>query len=169
MADLKVAKNVPIHGCGMQAHFNAAGVGKSRCPTPRMVKQQIQRIGQLGLTVNISEMDVWVSQLSADLRQVAQKQIYHDICAAALSEAAFDGIWLWGFTDRHTDRGAPFCRTRISLSFSQLLRQQTTTTSMFLLISFDPSNLFVPVRTCWPCVLGPAARPAHDENCYMYF
>ena len=101
LSDL-VLKGVPIHGCGMQAHFNAAGVGRNRPPTPRMVKNQIHRIGKLGLKVNISEMDVRVSQLPPNLRAIAQRQIYRDIIAAALTEPAFDGIWLWGFTDRHT-------------------------------------------------------------------
>jgi endo-1,4-beta-xylanase len=101
LADL-LSKGVPIHGCGIQAHFNGAGVGRNRCPTPRMVKNQIHRLGELGLTVNISEMDVRVSQLAPNLRQIAQRQIYRDIIAAALTEACFDGIWLWGFTDRHT-------------------------------------------------------------------
>jgi endo-1,4-beta-xylanase len=101
LADLK-AKNVPVHGCGVQAHWNAAGVGWNRPPTPRSVKAQVRRLGQLGLTVNFSEMDVRVSQLPANLRQIAQRQIFHDLLAAALSEPAFDGVWLWGFTDRHT-------------------------------------------------------------------
>lgn len=101
VADLK-AKDVPVHAIGLQAHFNAAGVGRQRPPTPRMVKEQIHRLGDLGLSVHISEMDVRVSELPADVRQMAQRQIYHDITAAALSESAFDGIWLWGFTDRHT-------------------------------------------------------------------
>jgi endo-1,4-beta-xylanase len=97
-----VQRGVPIHGCGIQAHFNAAGVGRNRPPTPRMVKNQIHRLGNLGLAVNISEMDVRVSKLPANLRQIAQRQIYRDIVAAALTEPAFDGIWLWGFSDRHT-------------------------------------------------------------------
>jgi len=97
-----IKKGVPVHGCGIQAHFNAAGTGRNRCPTPRMVKNQIHRLGNLGLKVNISEMDVRVSQLAPDLRQIAQRQIYHDIIAAALTEPAFDGVWLWGFTDKHT-------------------------------------------------------------------
>ena len=95
-------RKIPVHGCGIQAHFNAAGVGRNRPPTPRMVQQQIRRLGRLGLKVNISEMDVRVSKLPPNLRQIAQRQIYHDIIAAALSEPSFDGIWLWGFTDRHT-------------------------------------------------------------------
>jgi len=101
LADLK-RRNVPIHGCGIQAHFNAAGTGKNRPPTPRMVKNQIHRIGKLGLSVNISEMDVRVSQLPPNLRQIAQRQIYRDIVAAALTEPSFDGVFTWGFTDRHT-------------------------------------------------------------------
>eukprot|EP00957_Ditylum_brightwellii_P072315 5496554-Ditylum_brightwellii.AAC.1 len=44
-----VERDVPIHGAGMQAHFNAAGVGRQRPPTPGMVKNQIRRIGDLGL------------------------------------------------------------------------------------------------------------------------
>lgn len=100
-----VEKGVPIHGAGMQAHFNAGGVGdRQRVPTPLQVKNQIRRIGELGLKVNISEMDVRVSKLEAsqDIKTMAQVQIYHDIIAAALTEQAFDGVWLWGFTDRHT-------------------------------------------------------------------
>jgi endo-1,4-beta-xylanase len=97
-----VRNGVPIHGCGCQAHFNAAGTGRNRPPTPRMVKNQIHRLGKLGLKVNFSEMDVRVSQLPPSLRHMAQRQIYRDIIAAALTEPAFDGVWLWGFTDRHT-------------------------------------------------------------------
>jgi endo-1,4-beta-xylanase len=101
LADLK-AKGVPVHGAGLQAHFNAGGTGRSRPPTPSKVKEQIARLGKLGLRVNISEMDVRVSKLPPEVRDVAQKQIYRDIIAAALTEPAFDGLWLWGFTDKHT-------------------------------------------------------------------
>eukprot|EP00527_Entomoneis_sp_CCMP2396_P006252 CAMPEP_0198149574 /NCGR_PEP_ID=MMETSP1443-20131203/47236_1 /TAXON_ID=186043 /ORGANISM="Entomoneis sp., Strain CCMP2396" /LENGTH=490 /DNA_ID=CAMNT_0043814657 /DNA_START=53 /DNA_END=1525 /DNA_ORIENTATION=- len=102
LSDLK-ARGVPIHGCGMQAHWNAAGVGRNLVPAPRQLKEQIRRIGDLGLTVNLSEMDVRVSQLeNPELRPLAQTQIYHDLVAAAISEPACDGIWLWGFSDRHT-------------------------------------------------------------------
>ena len=106
-----VLKGVPIHGAGIQAHFNAGGVVHQRPPTPSMVKRQIHRIGKLGLKVNISEMDVRVSKLETnemhsklytDIRDIAQTEIYQGILTAALSEPAFDGIWLWGFTDRHT-------------------------------------------------------------------
>jgi len=106
-------RGVPIHGAGMQAHFNAAGVDRNRIPSPKSIQKQIQRLGALGLKVNISEMDVRVSKLpnttttttiktEMDLRTLAQRQIYRDVLAAAFAEPAFEGVWFWGFTDRHT-------------------------------------------------------------------
>jgi len=56
-----VERGVPIHGAGMQAHFDAGAIHPSKViPTPGEVKAQIHRIGKLGLSVNISEMDVRV-------------------------------------------------------------------------------------------------------------
>lgn len=45
---LKKEKNIPIHGAGIQAHFNAAGTGRNRIPSPTEIKAQIKRIGELG-------------------------------------------------------------------------------------------------------------------------
>ncbi|CAM9495504.1 unnamed protein product, partial [Hapterophycus canaliculatus] len=54
-------RGVPVHGAGMQAHFTAAGTGWRRPPTPHSVQRQVRRLGELGLSVNISEMDVRVA------------------------------------------------------------------------------------------------------------
>jgi len=96
-----VHRGVPVHGAGMQAHFDAGGVGRRRPPTPSMVKRQVRRLGALGLKVNISEMDVRVSRLSGGgegraavrmLRDLAQTEIYRGILTAALSEPGFNGV-----------------------------------------------------------------------------
>lgn len=52
---------MPVHGAGLQAHFTAAGTGMSRPPTPHSVQRNVRRLGELGLSVNISEMDVRVA------------------------------------------------------------------------------------------------------------
>lgn len=42
-------------------------------------------------------------QLPSDIDAAeAQARIYGDVLSACLSEEAFDGITLWGFTDRHS-------------------------------------------------------------------
>jgi hypothetical protein len=101
VADLK-AQGVPLHGVGLQGHWKAGGVGRQAAPTPRAVKQQIRRLGKLGLVVHLSEVDVRVGTLEPAKRDAAQSQIYHDLLAAALSEQACEGIYFWGFTDKHT-------------------------------------------------------------------
>ena len=102
VADLQ-AEGVPIHGVGLQGHFKGGGVGTKAVPTPRQVKQQIHRLGALGLVVHLSEVDVRVGTLDTPaLRDAAQTQIYHDILAAALSEPATEAIYFWGFTDKHS-------------------------------------------------------------------
>ncbi len=96
-------RGVTVHGAGMQAHFNAAGTGLSLPPTPRSVKAQIRRLGDLGLRVNLSEMDVRIGKILPQSVQLsAQRQIYHDIIASALTEPSFDGIWFWGVSDQHS-------------------------------------------------------------------
>lgn len=54
-------RGVPVHGVGLQAHFDAAGTGLRRPPTPHSVNRQVRRLGKLGLSVNISEMDVRIA------------------------------------------------------------------------------------------------------------
>lgn len=107
-----LAEGVHIDGVGLQAHFNAAGTGVGRCPSPAAIAANVSRLAALGskehpFLVNISEMDVRISKLPAGcserLRTAAQCQIYHDVLtAAAASSPSFVGITLWGFTDKHT-------------------------------------------------------------------
>lgn len=59
-------RGVPVHGVGMQAHFTAAGTRQRRPPTPHSVRRNVRRFGDLGLTVNISEMDVRITDVSKE-------------------------------------------------------------------------------------------------------
>jgi endo-1,4-beta-xylanase len=99
LADL-LAKNTPIHACGIQGHFNAAGSKLQRPPTPAAVANQINRLGKLGLKVRISELDVRAAALPSTIdREFAQYVILRDILTAALAQNAFDGIYFWGVND----------------------------------------------------------------------
>jgi Glycosyl hydrolase family 10 len=74
-----------------------------RVPTPHSIARNIQRYAALGLTVNISEMDVRTANLpnsSIAGKDAIAEMIYHDTLAAALSEPAFTGATFWGFTDK---------------------------------------------------------------------
>jgi GH35 family endo-1,4-beta-xylanase len=94
-----LAQGVPIHGVGMQMHVDA-----SNYPDPESVAANVRRFAALGLKVNISEMDVQISNLSGDLmtKLQVQRRVYHDIILACASEPGFIGVTFWGFTDAYT-------------------------------------------------------------------
>jgi GH35 family endo-1,4-beta-xylanase len=96
-----VADDVPIHGVGLQMHLNAWD-----CPMPEDVAANVRRLAALGLKVNISEMDVRISEeyLPGTLpeRLEIQRRIYHDMIAACLKEEGFAAVTFWGFTDAHS-------------------------------------------------------------------
>uniref|UniRef100_A0A7S1C1R6 endo-1,4-beta-xylanase n=1 Tax=Corethron hystrix TaxID=216773 RepID=A0A7S1C1R6_9STRA len=99
-----VEDGVPVHGAGLQCHFDAAGTGLRRVPHPGAVREQVRRLGGLGLRVHLSELDVRVGRLPDDegRREKAQCEVYRDIVKECRKEANFEGVWLWGFTDKHT-------------------------------------------------------------------
>jgi endo-1,4-beta-xylanase len=94
-----LADGVPIHGVGLQMHIKA-----SDYPTPSSIAANIRRLASLGLKVNISEMDVRISDIQGDMTEKlkVQRQVYHDILAACLKEKGFMAVTFWGFTDAHS-------------------------------------------------------------------
>ena len=73
-------------------------------PKPEDVASNVRRLADLGLKVDISEMDVQIRQLPGDLseREKVQRKVYHDVIAACLKERNFTDITFWGFTDFHS-------------------------------------------------------------------
>eukprot|EP00935_MAST-01C_sp_MAST-1C-sp1_P000977 g977.t1 len=105
-----VDANVPIHGCGIQGHFTASGVGVRRLPTPRAVARLVRRVGTLTgaggkpLTVNLSEFDVRTNGLLVEGRSQSycdwvQRRIVQDLLAACCAQPNFTGVYLWGVAD----------------------------------------------------------------------
>jgi endo-1,4-beta-xylanase len=103
MLEILKSRNTPMDGVGLQAHFDASGTGVKRPAAPGSLFQQIERLGSLGLGVNISEMDVRVAKLpDAEPRLQVQREIYEKSLTACFRSPHFEGVTFWGFTDKHT-------------------------------------------------------------------
>jgi endo-1,4-beta-xylanase len=92
-------QGVPIDGVGLQMHISAA----SR-PSDASISANMRRLADLGLLVNISEMDVKINSVPGTLstRLEAQRAAYHDVVRLCVMEARCDAVTFWGFTDAHT-------------------------------------------------------------------
>ena len=96
-------QGVPIDGVGLQMHITA-----SNPPSDANVAANMRRLTALGLSVNISEMDVRIRDLPAQTRLETQKSVYRSIVAVCVAEPRCDGITFWGFTDAHSWIDAQF-------------------------------------------------------------
>ena len=94
-----VADQVPIDGIGFQSH-----VSMHRYPSATDLRANIRRFAALGLTVNISEMDVRTMLVPGNQtsRWEAQRIPFQDVVAVCISEPACDAVSLWGFTDKYS-------------------------------------------------------------------
>jgi endo-1,4-beta-xylanase len=92
--DMK-ARGIPIDGVGLQMHWRSVG----STLTAEEVTQNIQRLGELGLEVVISEMDV---QLCRGGTLEDQRVRYHDIVAACVSQPNCTAVTFWGITDKYS-------------------------------------------------------------------
>jgi endo-1,4-beta-xylanase len=99
LATRLVQRNVPIDGVGFQAHIDARFA-----PSFVELVQNFERLGALGLSVNVSELDVRIAGLggTAAYRRALQKRIYQRVAAACLASDACEGVTTWGFTDRYS-------------------------------------------------------------------
>lgn len=92
-------RRVPVDGVGFQAHFDARFV-----PSLEEMVENFDRFGDLGLSVNVSELDVRIARLAGTTahRRAVQKQVYQRVAAACVASAACEGVTTWGFTDKYS-------------------------------------------------------------------
>lgn len=92
-------KKVPIDGVGFQAHFTA-----EHAPSYEDMVENFRRFTELGLTVNLSELDVRVADVSGTFAEklALQQQVYHRAVAACVAVPGCTAVTTWGFTDRHS-------------------------------------------------------------------
>lgn len=90
---------VPLDGVGFQAHVGLVPV----YPDQESLEQSIRRFTDLGLDVELTELDVFSLPLG-DLpeRLEAQGRVYREIFAACLAVPRCRGITTWGWNDRYS-------------------------------------------------------------------
>jgi endo-1,4-beta-xylanase len=93
------AQGAPVDAVGLQMHLDAAGH-----PPLEEISQNMRRLAELGLRIDITEMDVRIRRLPGDLaaRLETQRRLYHDVVAACVAEPACQSVTFWGFTDKHS-------------------------------------------------------------------
>lgn len=90
-------RKVPIHGVGMQCHFENAA-----WPNPADIGRNMKRLADLGLEVSITELDFRM-RLPADAAALErQKANYAALTGACLANANCKSVLTWGFTDAHS-------------------------------------------------------------------
>jgi endo-1,4-beta-xylanase len=89
-------KGVPIDGVGLQMHVQL-GIE----PPLASVERNLERLGALGLQVQITEMDVRVRDTEPETLE-RQAAIYGESLQVCLDAENCTAFVVWGFTDRHS-------------------------------------------------------------------
>jgi endo-1,4-beta-xylanase len=87
------ARGVPIDCVGFQSHFNSAS------PVPSDYRANLQRFADLGVDVQITELDIEGSG-------TAQATNYSNVVKACLAVTRCTGITVWGVTDKYSWRSS---------------------------------------------------------------
>lgn len=92
-------RDVPIHGIGFQMH-----VSIDNPPKPEDVAANIKRLGELGLAVHITEMDVRIhgGRGTRQEKLATQAKLYREMLQACLDASNCTTFVTWGFSDRHS-------------------------------------------------------------------
>ena len=93
------AQGVPIDGVGLQMHVTATNP-----PSAGSIAANMRRFTELGLLVNISEMDVRIRDVPGSLqtRLDVQKSVYKSIVEVCVAEPRCHGVTFWGFSDAYS-------------------------------------------------------------------
>jgi endo-1,4-beta-xylanase len=91
----------PVDAVGIQAHLTAAGGPPFSAP---LLRRFLAEIASLGLTIQITELDVTDENAPADVtvRDRLVADTYRRFLDAALDEPAVKMVVTWGLSDRHS-------------------------------------------------------------------
>lgn len=93
-------RGVPIHGVGLQMHK-----ALNNKPNLSEIAKNVARLGKLGLEVQITEMDIAITDqpgVSYQTQLQEQAKIYGDSVQMCVAAKNCTAIVFWGFSDRYT-------------------------------------------------------------------
>jgi endo-1,4-beta-xylanase len=88
---------IPIDGVGLQMHVDLNAV-----PPPGEVAANMARLGELGLEVQISEMDVRLGPEITPEKLQRQADIYRELLSVCLQAENCNTLVVWGATDAYS-------------------------------------------------------------------
>ena len=94
-----VEAGVPLHGVGFQGHITPP-FGPQYLPTRDEIAAAVRRFADLGLAVEITELDVTLADPATQLEH--QAGTYADVFAGCFTTPGCRGITTWGISDKNT-------------------------------------------------------------------
>ncbi|EFH87999.1 endo-1,4-beta-xylanase [Ktedonobacter racemifer] len=94
-----ISQGVPVSGVGSQSHLNL-----TRAYNLSQMIANLQRFADLGVQVEITEVDVRTQNLTASMAEKLKQEarLYAMMISTCQAVKACDGIVIWGITDRYT-------------------------------------------------------------------
>ena len=92
-----LARGVPIHGVGLQAHWTAQNY-----PSLASVASNMTRLGALGLQVHVTELDFRIAEPVDEAKLARQAEAYEALTKLCVENEACTAMLTWGFTDRRS-------------------------------------------------------------------
>jgi endo-1,4-beta-xylanase len=90
---------VPIHGIGFQMH-----VDPRNWPSSEEMQRNFERFAALGLSIELTEIDVPVGEIPGNQEEklIKQSEYARGVVRACLAVPACKGMTFWGLTDKHS-------------------------------------------------------------------
>ncbi|MFW6061841.1 MAG: endo-1,4-beta-xylanase [Planctomycetota bacterium] len=88
---------VPIHGIGLQGHIKL-----EEAPGPESVAENIARFNDLGLTVHLTEVDVWIKGEPSEEDLQRPAEVYRDLLQVAVEAKDCPAFVTWGLSDKYS-------------------------------------------------------------------
>lgn len=124
MKDL-LDQGAPVHGIGFQGHYEVKNPVDLHC-----LNDNINRMGALGLEVQITELDIRVDMADLD-EDLLEKQAdqYRNMMGLLATNPYLNGITVWGLSDKHSWIPSWFQGQGSALLFDENLQPKPVLTS----------------------------------------